>query len=111
MNPSYINPDKNILAKIGLKEVGSSDNEFKEFKGNLFKEGSHITLQMEFHKGVISITEYHRLRTDNTGKNFKVHEQVRLFRIHVNNDDELEIILRQTFPIAYLIMEYFPTPL
>jgi hypothetical protein len=90
----YTNPDRSILAKFNLKKIRSNDKDFLSYKG-LERAAPHVTIHLSFYKGYISIEEEHDLGNE-------ISKRGRLFRIKVNNDKELDILLKQTYPLWYL---------
>ena len=94
MNNDYIHPDPNVLAKYGLKKVSTDGLGIIEFEG-VQQPSVHLTIKLWFSKGgMITVWEYNKAQG-----NFKFYKGIRLWRVWVDNDNELDILLRQTYPL------------
>jgi hypothetical protein len=89
----YIRPDEAVLYKYGFKPVQENITGAYSFKAEF--EDSPCTATLFFTGGMIAVDEVYNI--DN-----EINCRPRLNRIWLDNDSELDTILRQTFPsIAY----------
>lgn len=88
---NYNEPDHGILAKYGFKNIESNTKSVREFQGTI-NGCPHISTFLIFINGTISVEEEHLV-------NQKKLKRIRLNLIKIDNDNELDIILRQTYPL------------
>ncbi|RKR83105.1 hypothetical protein BDD43_3306 [Mucilaginibacter gracilis] len=86
----YNCPSKQLLSKYGFKRTRSDNKNILCYKSNTIQPNTKTSLT--FIEGMIVVEDFHKI-------NDKTYNRIRLNRITVNSNDELDIILRQTYPL------------
>jgi len=90
----FVSPSNEVLLKYGFKEVAEQIKGCYSYEAEFINPNCKGTLF--FSGGVITVNEETDIREE------EIFTRCRLNRIQLENDNELDVILRQTFPsIAY----------